>query len=439
MFPADEHPFLAAIAARPADDEPRLVYADYLDETGSPRDAARAELIRIQIALHRLPGHDARRTALAEREIELLETHRPSWTAPLARLGVKFQFRRGLPDAVVLDGATFLARGEELFDNTAVGLGRSFVTRARLTDASRILSALAASPLLLQLEELDLADGDLGNGGVSLLLGSPFLRNLRALDLGRNRLDDAGAAALARAATVPKLESLALYDNEIGAAGIAALADTPFLIGLIELNVTSNDINDAGVRALIHGIATRRLERLGLADNPIRDGLVELAGSPLFARIAAANPHLDLRHCGIEPAGAAALGESPALRTIDWLDLSENYLGDAGAAALASSSHLAHVRTLGLSRNQIGDAGAAALLAANLPRLESLDLGNNRLTARGVEAVKAAAGERKFEAITANNGTETLEALPPPPAARTELEQVAGMRRGLAFPARPGP
>ena len=42
--------FLAAIVDRPDDDLPRLVYADYLDETG---DAERAEFIRVQCDLAR--------------------------------------------------------------------------------------------------------------------------------------------------------------------------------------------------------------------------------------------------------------------------------------------------------------------------------------------------------------------------------------------------
>lgn len=438
MFPADEHPFLAAIAARPEDDEPRLVYADYLDETGSLRDAARAELIRIQIALHRMPPDDARRIPLAEREIELLEKHRPAWTAPLARLGARFQFRRGLPDSFSLEASTFLSRGEELFDNTPVGTGRSFVKRVRLTDAARVLPSLVACPLLQRIEELDLGDNDLGNGGAGLLASSSFIRNIRVLELGRNRLGDSGAAALAHAATLTKLESLALDDNAIGVEGVAAIAESPFLAGLIELNLTSNDVNEAGVRAIIRGVATRRLESLGLADNPLRDGLLELAGSTLFARLVRAATNLDLHRCGIEPSGAAALGASPAIRAVERLDLSENYLGDAGVAALARSGHLEMVRTLNLARNQIGDAGAAALLAAPLPRLEHLDLSNNRMTPRGVELVKAAARERKLVAIIANNGAEPVAAVPPPPPARAELDQVVELRRSLTYPARPG-
>jgi uncharacterized protein (TIGR02996 family) len=44
--------FLRAILANPADDAPRLVYADWLDDQG---ESARAEFIRVQVAMARLP------------------------------------------------------------------------------------------------------------------------------------------------------------------------------------------------------------------------------------------------------------------------------------------------------------------------------------------------------------------------------------------------
>lgn len=43
---AERQPFLKAIAATPDDDLPRLVYADWLDETGDDLDARHAWLIR---------------------------------------------------------------------------------------------------------------------------------------------------------------------------------------------------------------------------------------------------------------------------------------------------------------------------------------------------------------------------------------------------------
>ena len=50
----DAESFVAAVAANPADDLPRLVFADWLDENGDP---ARAAFIRDHVALAKLrPG-----------------------------------------------------------------------------------------------------------------------------------------------------------------------------------------------------------------------------------------------------------------------------------------------------------------------------------------------------------------------------------------------
>jgi uncharacterized protein (TIGR02996 family) len=44
--------FLQAICAKPEDDTPRLVYADWLEEQG---DTDRAEFIRVQCELEKVP------------------------------------------------------------------------------------------------------------------------------------------------------------------------------------------------------------------------------------------------------------------------------------------------------------------------------------------------------------------------------------------------
>src|SRR6188474_3458028 len=101
----DELPFLDAILARPADDAPRLVYADFLADTGSPADAARAELVRVQLALARLPDDHPR------------------------GLAAGVEFRRGLPDSVSVDAGVFAARADELVARTRTPAGRSYLRR----------------------------------------------------------------------------------------------------------------------------------------------------------------------------------------------------------------------------------------------------------------------------------------------------------------------
>ena len=72
----DDELLRAAIVARPDEDLPRLVYADFLQEAGHDD---RAELIRVQCALERLPPADPERPELTRREAELLAANLTKW------------------------------------------------------------------------------------------------------------------------------------------------------------------------------------------------------------------------------------------------------------------------------------------------------------------------------------------------------------------------
>src|SRR5690349_17980473 len=73
---SQEDAFLQAIIDSPDDDAPRLLFADWLEERG---DVARAEFIRVQIELARLPFDDERVSALQAREFRLLSRHGMTW------------------------------------------------------------------------------------------------------------------------------------------------------------------------------------------------------------------------------------------------------------------------------------------------------------------------------------------------------------------------
>jgi uncharacterized protein (TIGR02996 family) len=74
---ATRESFLADIRARPEDDAPRLIYADWLEEHD---DSVRAEFIRLQCELAQLGKRSPRRPALERRVLKLLEANRSRWT-----------------------------------------------------------------------------------------------------------------------------------------------------------------------------------------------------------------------------------------------------------------------------------------------------------------------------------------------------------------------
>lgn len=74
MTTTDQTALLAAIVANPDEDTPRLIYADWLDE--SETDSDRAEFIRLQIQLHVKGGLNGKSFS---RMNNLLDAHREKW------------------------------------------------------------------------------------------------------------------------------------------------------------------------------------------------------------------------------------------------------------------------------------------------------------------------------------------------------------------------
>jgi len=89
---SDRDALYRAILANPADDTPRLAYADWLEENGRPEEA---EFLRIGCRLESITPDDPDFTALFDRHFELqmwLSTHVPG---PKLRFPAGLQIRGG--------------------------------------------------------------------------------------------------------------------------------------------------------------------------------------------------------------------------------------------------------------------------------------------------------------------------------------------------------
>ena len=368
-----ERAFFDRIRDEPGEDGPRLIFADWLDEDGQ---SERAEFIRLQCALARLPEDDPRRPEIRERERILADEHKELWKQKLAPFVAESEFRRGVIDSVSVDVRQFLETGPAIFKIAPV-------RKVRFLNVGEQMAKLVQSPLLRLVREIDLSGNELGNRGPNLLARSPHLVRLDALNLGFTELGDKGLQALAGSPVFSPLRYLQINDNgRLGVPGLRDLAESPHLTELIELDVSGNSLADVALRPIFESPLAQRLHKIALIGNRLGDaGTAAFAGSPVFMRMAERDGLIDLRRVEMGPAGAKALANSQAMLAVESLDLEGNMLGDAGLVALAGSAFFKNLRVLSLRENRISDDGVRALVRSPLMKnLRVLDLTGNLIT-----------------------------------------------------------
>jgi uncharacterized protein (TIGR02996 family) len=337
-----EDAFLQDIIANPEDDALRLIYADWLDEQDQ---SERAEFIRLQIELVRLPLHDPRRKEMAKREKTLLRKHATKWFAPPKglKVGSQFEVRRGFPFELNISEHGFDALGAEL-------LARWPITRVslKLWDPPDAADNLAACSLLRQVRELDLGSNNLGQDQQYRVLESPHLVNLKWLGLGHNDLKD---------------------------EGMRFLAQLPHLAGVRDLDLRHNNITSLGLSELTRSKHHRALTALILSGNQhTADDVVALLESKNWPALS----DLNLWYTSLGDEGVELLAASRGLAKLTVLNLNNNSIGDRGVQALGASPHAANLRTLALDINRITAASVPALIESPyLKQLTSLTLYSN--------------------------------------------------------------
>jgi uncharacterized protein (TIGR02996 family) len=275
-----EAALLAAIAAHPEEDTPRLAYADWLDEHAAdlPEPASariRAEFIRVQCAVKKaetLPAEQQRpHVHLWRRQQELLDNHRRNLLGPLGDDVTYFDaiFDRGFVSELTIPASVFLRHTKSV---------RS------LRPTPRIRVHRAEGPLLHE------------------LLDRPELGLVEALTVSVDEVDhhigEDQASDLAACVYFTRLEVLELEGCHIGDAGLNLIAHSPNLPRLIELDLSGNAISDEGVHLLVTSPLWPRLRRLVLGGNPISDvGADLLVGAAGTSRL----ENLNLRFTGISP------------------------------------------------------------------------------------------------------------------------------------------
>jgi len=288
----DEDALLNGIAADPAADLPRLVYADWLEEHGQD---LRAEFIRIQCEIAKLEvGPRAvidRNVHLWRRQQELLDGHMdkllkgvPFVPRPGQVPGVRFV--RGFLDEIELNHEELSEQGESLL------MSRPLPRRVALVYQDRQTSLYA------QYESLTSSyDFDIG----CLVTSLHFIPHASASSVSRSRIPDEEQPE--RNVIWKRLTSLTSTHSFLSPLTIPILRDG--MPELQALTFANHGLDDTEVIDLLNAGVLQRLSHISLIENAIGDqAAIELAdrlgNSPNLKE-------LDLRRNGITTVGQAAL------------------------------------------------------------------------------------------------------------------------------------
>jgi hypothetical protein len=228
---------------------------------------------------------------------------------------------------------------------------------------------------------------------MSHLTASEHLAGLRHLLLYRNPLGGAGVLALARSTCLRNLRSLHLGGVEALSPALGEFLLSPVLGEVESLVLNWNPLRGAAIQALYDTPMLRKLRDLSLSDT----GLTAAEVRSLVQK--ADVPHLQFLNLSrnIGATGVAALLAGPLVRRLKSLNLEHCNLGDRGAEIIASSALPATLRCLDLSDNEITDRGAAILARSrNLADVARLSLDDNPLTDAGIQLLRDRFGPESY-------------------------------------------
>jgi uncharacterized protein (TIGR02996 family) len=376
----------AALVADPDDIGAHMAYADWLAENGDERDQARAEFIRVQLALEDESRSPAERKKLRQRENALLKKHRTEWLGLLAG---------NIPH----EGAN---RDEWPRRYRSYSFARGwfdFAERVAHWPGLRLLRRLRtggyadAQPTDEERRRFNMPDGWINTPALFALASSPYLGNVRVFQLGWHRENDTlrydppsasnplpsysvnstchqrGEAAAVLVKSMPRLEELYLFAHDV---------PTGELFGL-------RTLKNLRIMQVYH---SEEYPLEILARNPTLGSLTHLLCYPGAL-------HLGEEHPRIRIEGVRALLRSPRLHNLTHLQLRVSDVGDRGCEEIVRSGILKRLKLLDLRHGTITDEGARTLAASpDLNNLEHFELSRNRLTPEGLRVLRRVLGTR---------------------------------------------
>jgi uncharacterized protein (TIGR02996 family) len=399
----DHDALYAAILAHPADDTPRLVYADWLQENDR---AEEGEFIRVGCRVDALaPDHPDYSELLARKEeLQLrLKSHVPG---PRLKLGGGlytddgpdwWQWTyRGFPRFLQFNGQRHA--GPKAIRDLTAALETAFtLIPSRWLVVRHVtvpqLALLLRQPVVEAIDTLtiQLSGSEGVNEAARIVAQAPTLGNLRGLSLVLD-IDEAGVAAVAQSPNLGNLQWLSLPGETINEDSVVALGASSWFRNLRRL-LLNGELPDAAFQALCGLAPFPNLHTLEVNHNEFSlaswQAFARSRAFPALTRLSALRGHLDaermeafvqarwfrpasldLSVSAVDREGANLLMSGLCVESLQRLILRGNFLGPSGVARVAGNRKLTALRHLDLSHNTIGATGLRAI--ARNPALRGL-------------------------------------------------------------------
>ena len=269
---SDRAGLVAAILNDPADDTPRLIFADYLQENG---EIERAEFIRLQCAGEK------------EQAAKVLAEHGEAWRAALGVLNHVGVFQRGFLTEVWIYAGEFAGHAAALLsiEPATIVLGLdSRVDDSGIDARLAWVDQLAANSHLKAVTRIYSQNGDWGPKRFARLMRSPHLGNLTELLFTEDVIGLAGVKAVveapsAFALTMLDLNSAIQHDGAEETRSVLEavklIASSPRFASLKHLGLTFNSLGNRSVEALLASTTLSRSLHLEIEDNKFDDEYFE--------------------------------------------------------------------------------------------------------------------------------------------------------------------
>ena len=275
------------------------------------------------------------------------------------------------------------------------------------------------------LEELHLADNNLGEGILIVINTLQQITSLRSINLGNNNIsrEASGELALVIQSNM-HLEKLWLENNNLRCSAIAILQSLSTISALKLLNIHNTQITNEAAEPLASVVTGNTgLEELHLNNNNLGEGMlvvtkalqqitslrsIDLSNTNISKEasdeipfVVKSNKHLEklwLYNNNLKCSGIAILRSLSTISTLTLLAINNAQIMDEATEALASVvTHNTRLEVLHLSNNNLGEGMLVVTKALQqITSLKSIDLGNTNISKEASDEIPFVVKSNKY-------------------------------------------